>query len=105
MIEMKLSELFKNQTISRLLECFLENPESYFTLSQLAQVSGTSVSTVIERIRELEKFGIVKKIITRKIKLYKLNAQSKLAQILLEFYSKLKMVKMNEHSVISSKKN
>jgi len=89
---MKLSDLFRNQTVARLLDCLLENPDQFFTISQLAKKAKVSLSVTLERIRELEKLGIIKKIHSGKLRLYKLNTENQITKALLEFFEKIKQI-------------
>ena len=89
---MKLSDLFRNQTVAKLLDCLLENPDQFFTISQLAKKAKVSLSVTLERIRELEKLGIIKKIHSGKLRLYKLNTENQITKALLEFFEKIKQI-------------
>ncbi len=89
---MKLSDLFRNQTVARLLDCLLENPDQFFTISQLAKKAKVSLSVTLERIRELERLGIIKKIHSGKLRLYKLNTENRITKALLEFFGKIRYI-------------
>lgn len=86
-----LSEIFRSQTVARILEVLLSRPDEFFTLSRLAKETGLSISTLSSNMRHLEKLGIVRHVgsSNAKVKLYRLNHDSPLTQALLEFYRRL----------------
>ncbi len=89
---MDIVELFATNLQVRILKLFLEHPSKLYSCALLARVLNSSPSAVIYRLRHLLKLGIIKVISISRMKLYKLDTENKIAQILLDFYTKLKAI-------------
>lgn len=89
---MDIEEIFATHLQVRLIRIFLENPSKLYSCTKLARVLGSSPSAIISRLRQLKQLGLIKVIQISRVKLYKLNIDSPLANLLLDFYRKLKKI-------------
>jgi len=90
--ENSILHIFGNGPYARVLEFFVTNKNSDFTISQIAERSDIARTTLWGGVlKKLLDEGIITK--SREIgnaKLFKLNTSSKKVKILLDFYNKLK---------------
>jgi predicted transcriptional regulator len=84
-IEM-LKELFDEKIID-IIKLFLERPEKQFYLTEIATLSGVSVTTTFRILQKLVKFGLIKDTIIGKFRIYKLEKGEK-AKFFSEFLRK-----------------
>ena len=87
---MDIVELFATNLQVRILKLFLEHPNKLFSCTLLAKILNSSPSAVIYRLRHLLQLGVIKVIGIDRMKLYRLDIENEVVQILLDFYRKLK---------------
>lgn len=87
------SEFWGDSPISRVTEFLLESPEKEFTITEIAEGAGIGRTTLWEGnlLMKMANSGLIIK--TREIgnsKLFKLNKNSHLVILLIDFYNKIK---------------
>lgn len=88
-----LERIFGGQAQTRILEFLLENKNTLFNLSEIAEKVGVSPSTVSRVIGKLVKEGIVTEVGRwRQMKVVKLNEGNQKAIVLLKFLEEMRRI-------------
>ncbi len=90
---MDIEKLFATNLQVRIIKVFLENPTKIYSSTTIAKKLGSSPSAIIARLKVLEQLGIIKAIRLNRMRLYRLNLESKATKILQEFYHKIKDIR------------
>ncbi len=92
-----LFSLFRTPTQVKIIEELLKRPNEYFTMSRMAKLIKSSPSAVSSRIDTLHRLGIIKFIPgSEKARIFYLNKNSEITSILMDFYMRLRKIKIEE---------
>jgi len=90
------NELFGPSIFLLVLDLFLENPEDLMNLREIARRVNKNPGSISRVIPLLLERGLIRQIrIGKAVRAYRLNVESELVQVLIEFRKKLKNVNYN----------
>lgn len=83
-------KIFPTKLQASIIEQLLEKEDEFFTISQMARNLGASSSAISSRIDQISELGLIQILPAKRAKIFKLNANSKIVEILKEAWKKLK---------------